>query len=162
MICQLRQTAQQALDALEESLGMVDNLHCYGICMDAITALKAALEAPTPAEYAMGFAEGFNEGCRPEEGGAVLWGVFEGGNIHDHFYTREAAEEMAELKGTHAVVRPLYAHPYRSILTDDELEAFIKEKYKKTIFMPCAADKFSLGWYKKGFRDGESYTKEQS
>lgn len=54
----------------------------------------------------------------------------------------------------------LYASPpEKQTLTDDELEAFIDEKYKKTIFMPCAADKFSLGWYKKGFRDGESYTK---
>lgn len=57
----------------------------------------------------------------------------------------------------------LYASPpEKQTLTDDELEAFIEEKYKKTIFMPCAADKFSLGWYKKGFRDGESYTKEKA
>jgi len=41
-----RDVMQQSLDALGESLGMVDNLHCYGICMDAITALKAALEQP--------------------------------------------------------------------------------------------------------------------
>ena len=161
MICQLRQAAQQALDALENHTAIKhpQQIHYRDA---AIESLRTALEAPTPAEYAMGFAEGFNEGCRPEEGGAVLWGVFEGGNIHDHFYTREAAEEMAGLKGTHAVVRPLYAHPYRNIVTDDELETFIEEKYKKTIFMPCAADKFSLGWYKKGFRDGESYTKEKA
>jgi hypothetical protein len=50
--------------------------------------------------------------------------------------------------------------PEKQPLTDDELKAFIDDKYKKTIFMPCAADKFSLGWYKKGFRDGESYTKD--
>jgi len=54
------------------------------------------------------------------------------------------------------------APPEKQPLTDDELKAFIDDKYKKTIFMPCAADKFSLGWYKKGFRDGESYRKEQA
>jgi hypothetical protein len=54
------------------------------------------------------------------------------------------------------------APPEKQTLTDDELKAFIDEKYKKTIFMPSAADKFSLGWYKKGFRDGEFYTKEQA
>lgn len=54
------------------------------------------------------------------------------------------------------------APPEKQTLTDDELKAFIDEKYKKTIFMPSAADKFSLGWYKKGFRDGESYTKENT
>jgi len=154
----LTQAAEQALLVLR-TLPPTDKTSIYS---KAIYALEKALEQPTTAEYAMGFAEGFNEGCRPEEGGAVLWGVFEGGNIHDHFYSREAAEEMAGFKGAHAVVRPLYAHPYRNILTDDELKAFIDEKYKKTIFMPSAADKFSLGWYKKGFRDGESYTKEQA
>jgi len=160
MICQIRQAAQQALEALQ-----LPSLKTQAMLMqrdESIAALRTALEQPTTAEYAMGFAEGFNEGCRPEERGAVLWGVFEGGNIHDHFYSREAAEEMAGFKGNHAVVRPLYDHPYRNILTDDELKAFIDDKYKKTIFMPCAADKFSLGWYKKGFRDGESYTKENT
>ena len=40
----------------------------------------------------------------------VAWGVFEG-NLHDMFFSQEEAQEMAELKGTHAEVRPLYATP---------------------------------------------------
>jgi hypothetical protein len=30
-----------------------------------LTAIKQALAAPTSAEYAMGYAEGFNDGCKP-------------------------------------------------------------------------------------------------
>jgi len=41
----------------------------------------------------------------------VAWGVFEGGNIHDDFYTQGEAEHMAYLKGPHAEVRPLYTTP---------------------------------------------------
>ena len=40
----------------------------------------------------------------------VAWGVFEG-NLHDMFFTEAEAQEMADLKGTHAEVRPLYTTP---------------------------------------------------
>jgi len=40
--------------------------------------------------------------------GLVAWGVFEGNNLHDMFFTSEEAQELAELKGSHAKVRPLY------------------------------------------------------
>jgi hypothetical protein len=40
----------------------------------------------------------------------VAWGVFEG-NLHDMFFSQEEAQEMADLKGTHAEVRPLYTTP---------------------------------------------------
>ena len=40
----------------------------------------------------------------------VAWGVFEG-NLHDMFFTEAEAVEMAQLKGTHAEVRPLYTTP---------------------------------------------------
>ena len=43
----------------------------------------------------------------------VAWGVFEG-NLHDMFFSQEEAQEMADLKGTHAEVRPLYATPQRT------------------------------------------------
>jgi hypothetical protein len=33
--------------------------------VEAITAIKQARSAPTSAEYAMGYAEGFNDGCKP-------------------------------------------------------------------------------------------------
>jgi hypothetical protein len=52
----------------------------------------------------------------------VAWGVFEG-NLHDMFFSQEEAQEMADLKGTPAEVRPLYTHPPQRTwvgLTDDE------------------------------------------
>ena len=54
---------------------------------EAITAIKAALEAKDEP---------------------VAWGVFEC-NLHDMFFTEAEAVEMAQLKGTHAEVKPLYA-----------------------------------------------------
>jgi hypothetical protein len=40
----------------------------------------------------------------------VAWGVFEG-NLHDMFFSKEEAMEMANLKGTHVEVKPLYTTP---------------------------------------------------
>jgi formylglycine-generating enzyme required for sulfatase activity len=40
----------------------------------------------------------------------VAWGVFEG-NLHDMFFSPSEAQEMADLKGNHAEVRPLYTTP---------------------------------------------------
>jgi hypothetical protein len=79
---------------------------------------------PTPAEYAMGYAEGFNDACKPKQGEPVAWGVFEG-NLHDMFFSQEEAQEMADLKGTHAEVRPLYTTPPQRQwvgLTDEEID----------------------------------------
>ena len=56
----------------------------------------------------------------------VAWGVFEG-NLHDMFFSQEEAQKMADLKGTHAEVRPLYTTPPQRTwvgLTDKELEEF--------------------------------------
>jgi hypothetical protein len=39
----------------------------------AITAIKQARSAPTSAEYAMGYAEGFNDGCKPAPVQPVAW-----------------------------------------------------------------------------------------
>ncbi len=41
----------------------------------------------------------------------VAWGVFEGDNLHDMFFSREDAEDMARLKGPQAIVRPLFTEP---------------------------------------------------
>jgi hypothetical protein len=57
---------------------------------EAITAIKEALAQP--------------------EQEPVAWGVFEG-NLHDMFFTQEEAQEMADLKGSHAEVKPLYTAP---------------------------------------------------
>jgi len=60
----------------------------------------------------------------------VAWGVFEG-NLHDMFFSQEEAQEMADLKGTHAEVRPLYATPQRTWvgLTDQEIEDAIYDGF---------------------------------
>ena len=52
----------------------------------------------------------------------VAWGVFEG-NLHDMFFTKEEAQEMAKLKGSHAEIRPLYTTPQRTWvkLTKEEI-----------------------------------------
>ena len=46
----------------------------------------------------------------PPQQEPVAWGVFEG-NLHDMFFSPSEAQEMADLKGTHAEVRPLYITP---------------------------------------------------
>ena len=75
------------------------------------------------------------EGCRivkrmkaapkPEQK-PVAWGVFEG-NLHDIFFTKAEAVEMAQLKGAHAEVKPLYTAPQRTWvgLTDGEVDKMI-------------------------------------
>jgi hypothetical protein len=75
--------------------------------VEAITAIKEALAQP--------------------EQEPVAWGVFEG-NLHDMFFSQEEAQEMADLKGTHAEVRPLYATPQRTWtgLTDEEVKNFVQ------------------------------------
>jgi hypothetical protein len=58
----------------------------------------------------------------PQQQEPPYWAVFEGGNVHDFFTTREMAEEMAYYKGEHATVGPLYtAPPQRPLLTDEEI-----------------------------------------
>ena len=53
----------------------------------------------------------------------VAWGVFEGGNMHDMFFSKEEADHMAQLKGVHAEVRPLVTPPAAPVpLTARELE----------------------------------------
>ena len=68
----------------------------------------------------------------------VAWGVFEG-NLHDMFFTEAEAVEMAQLKGNHAEVKPLYTAPHRTWveLTDDEIwEAYMKAP----LTLDCSTD----------------------
>jgi hypothetical protein len=61
----------------------------------------------------------------------VAWGVFEGGNLHDMFFTKEEADNMAHLKGLHAEIRPLTTPPAAQRqwvgLTDEEVYPFANE-----------------------------------
>jgi hypothetical protein len=44
-----------------------------------------ALAKPTPAEYAMGYAEGFNDACKPKQGEPVAW--YHAEDFKTHFTT---------------------------------------------------------------------------
>jgi len=93
----LRQAAQQALEALEGW----DN---YGAWVWPESALEQSKQNTTDSIAAL------REALAQPEQKPVAWGVFEG-NLHDMFFTQEEAQEMAQLKGTHAEVRPLYTTP---------------------------------------------------
>jgi hypothetical protein len=102
----LRAAAQQALEALEDSLS--DDLTPYQAAKIS-AALRAALAEHhcdthcTWADHAPGCV-------RAEPVEPVAWGVF-GANLHDMFFTEEEAHEMARLKGDGSTVAPLYTAP---------------------------------------------------
>ena len=94
---------RMALDALEaDPLEMVADVdgHMVFLKDKAITAIKKSLAQTQDP---------------------VAWGVFEG-NLHDMFFSPSEAQEMADLKGTHAEVRPLYTTP--PVLAQPEQESF--------------------------------------
>ena len=77
---------------------------------------------PITKEAFAEFSKHFAEYEAPEE--PVAWGVFEG-NLHDMFFSKEEALHMANLKGTHAKVKPLYTSPKRpwvGLTDEDRLE----------------------------------------
>ena len=87
-------------------------------------ALKMSLEALEEACELIGPAWAWrDEKGRPaitaikevlaQEQEPVAWGVFEC-NLHDMFFTEAEAVEMAQLKGNHAEVKPLYTAPQRT------------------------------------------------
>jgi len=75
----------------------------------------------TPINWNKAITE-IKEALAQPEQEPVAWGVFEG-NLHDMFFSQKEAQEMADLKGTNAEVRPLYAIPQRTCvgLTDQEI-----------------------------------------
>jgi len=146
----LRQAAQQALEALEN----IDRAMPFPVAKLAQSAIKEALAQPEqepdrrslqaagthPAPCArhceskayeieirsLKSALKQQQQAEPEQE-PVAWGVFEG-NLHDMFFTQEEAQEMAALKGTHAKVRPLYTAPTQRPwqgLTDDEIKEIV-------------------------------------
>ena len=109
-------------------------------------ALKLALEAfdsmigrkPERVEQAI---TAIKEALAQEQG-PVAWGVFEG-NLHDMFFSPSEAQEMADLKGTHAEVRPLYITPPQRTwvgLTDVEILAVNMSTVTKLIDEPIVCD----------------------
>jgi hypothetical protein len=103
MVAQEREVLEMALEALERYQIKRQDFDTFA---EAITAIKEALAQPAQEP--------------------VAWGVFEG-NLHDMFFSQEEAQKMADLKGTHAEVRPLYATSQRTWvgLTDEEVQDFV-------------------------------------
>ena len=113
-----------ALEALEaDELDMVDDGSGNMVFRkeQAITAIKEALAQPE--QELVAWEQFYPDIGKPQiafnaevigyvapQQGPVAWGVFEG-NLHDMFFTEAEAVEMAQLKGNHAEVRPLYTHP---------------------------------------------------
>jgi hypothetical protein len=70
-----------------------------------MTRLEQEVGMAQPNRGSMGFQEARSKEPFPQK--PVAWGVFEG-NLHDMFFTEAEAVEMAQLKGAHAEVKPLY------------------------------------------------------
>ncbi len=90
--------------------------------------MQQALEALNRSDYLgwqfnIPIIKALRERLAQTEQEPVAWGVFES-NLHDMFFTEAEAVEMAQLKGTHAEVKPLYTAPQRpwSGLTDEEIK----------------------------------------
>jgi hypothetical protein len=66
---------------------------------------------PTPAEYAMGYAEGFNDACKPRQGEPVAW-MDRDGDIY-----KELPNEYWNPPHT-----PIYAQRTWVGLTDEEID----------------------------------------
>ena len=72
---------------------------------EAITALQEALAQQALDKMAENARE-LGLDYEPEQE-PVAWGVFDGPNLHDMFFTEEEAQDMARLKGDGSVVKPL-------------------------------------------------------
>ena len=78
---------------------------------DLLSALEYHTEQTRPIEFSKVAIEAAREYLqKPTQQEPVAWGVFES-NLHDMFFSPSEAQEMADLKGTHAEVRPLYTTP---------------------------------------------------
>ena len=132
---------RMALEALEaDELDMVDDGSGNMVFRkeQAITAIKKSLAQPEqePVAWEQFYPDigkpqiAFNAeviGYVAPQQRPVAWGVFEG-NLHDMFFSPSEAQEMADLKGTHAEVRPLYTTPpQRKPLTDEDVERIVRE-----------------------------------
>ena len=105
-------TKDEALRMALEALEGADQIDCD--MQAAITAIKKALaqtqEPVAWEQFHEHMAGPFYKAPPQPEKEPVAWGVFEG-NLHDMFFSPSEAQEMADLKGTHAEVRPLYITP---------------------------------------------------
>tara|TARA_R110002126_G_scaffold94967_5_gene223757 strand:- start:14 stop:400 length:387 start_codon:yes stop_codon:yes gene_type:complete len=80
------------------------------LMQQALDALKLIDEA-MPFPVAKLTIKNLNERLAQPAQGPVAWGVFDGPNLHDMFFTEEDAQDMARLKGDGSVVKPLCTTP---------------------------------------------------
>ena len=62
----------------------------------------------TPIQFAWA---GWQAALAQPEQEPVAWGVFDGPNLHDMFFTEEDAQEMVRLKSDGSTVKPLFTAP---------------------------------------------------
>jgi hypothetical protein len=105
----MKEVLKLALEALEEAHYKIEHKQNAAKREQAITAIREALAQP--------------------EQEPVAWGVFEG-NLHDMFFTQEEAQEMADLKGTHAEVRPFYTNPPAAQPMEKPMHPQIQKMYE--------------------------------
>jgi hypothetical protein len=134
---------RMALEALEQLQGGCTD-HDDGTfeaitvwCPEVIDAIKQALAAPTFAEYAMGYAEGFNDGCKPapvQE--PVAWRTYTGRG----YYIIDLTFEEAQKNWPDRRHQPLYTNPPAAKrqwvgLTDEEIQVVLDnpQKYYDTM-----------------------------
>jgi hypothetical protein len=113
----------QAIMELAESVGLIGPASRTHDLHDAIQRFYDLICANATIKAAVAFSRTLEAKDEP-----VAWGVFEG-NLHDMFFSQEEAQEMADLKGTHAEVRPLYTTPTQRTwvgLTYDEETELIR------------------------------------
>ena len=81
----------------------------------------------------------------------VAWGVFDGPNLHDMFFTEQDAQDMARLKGDGSTVKPLYtAPPQRKPLSVCEIDELSRTMVKgsKSVNWLCRAIEVAHGIFK--------------
>ena len=122
-------TKDEALRMALEALKQIDEAMPFPVAKLAQASIKEALAQPEQD----GQCKRCIDGCpacdarKLPEQEPVAWGVFEG-NLHDMFFSPSEAQEMADLKGTHAEVRPLYTTPpQRKPMMDEDVERIVRE-----------------------------------
>lgn len=123
----LRTAAQAALDAMQRIYIAPDHTEYIEVwwpkCLSAIDTLRAALAQPEPT-------------AEP-----VAWGVFDGPNLHDTFFTEEDAQYMVKLKGDGSVVQPLYTiSPQRGPLSEDEAWRLVEQNNRMEEYADAAME----------------------
>ena len=137
-------TKDEALKMALKALKQIDEAMPFPVAKLAQASIKEALAQPEqePVAWEQFYPDigkpqiAFNAeviGYVAPQQGPVAWGVFEG-NLHDMFFTEAEAVEMAQLKGTHAEVKPLYTAPQRKPQYDKtEMNCFVQDLYDKKI-----------------------------